>query len=233
MCFQNLLSSYGLVQHVASPTHQLGHTLDLFITRASDPIVFRNLQCKDGLSNHFAITCNLLIEKPPPLTKSIKTRNLKAINIDSFCNDVSNPTDSSFLNLDLNGKVSHYNSVLSNLLETHAPATVRNVRIRPNTSWYDEIISSEKKKRRKLEKKWRKSRLEIDRQLYKQQKQKVISLIKSAKLNYYKNLCATHSKDQKKLFNIINKLLHKRHEISLPDCESDEELANKFSHFFL
>ena len=39
-------------------------------------------------------------------------------------------------------------------------------------------------------------------------------------------------RESKKLFNIINKLLHKHHEISLPDCESDEELANKFSHFF-
>ncbi|KAJ8034736.1 hypothetical protein HOLleu_21700 [Holothuria leucospilota] len=57
-------------------------------------------------------------------------------------------------------------------------------------------------------------------------------MIKRAKNSYYKNVCVTHSKDQKKLFTIINKLLHKHHELSLPDCESDEELANNFSHFF-
>lgn len=50
------------------------------------------------------------------------------------------------MSLDLDGEVTHYNNVLSNVLEIHAPAKVQKVKIRPNTSWCDENISLEKKK---------------------------------------------------------------------------------------
>ena len=36
--FLDLLDTYGLTQHVNTPTHRLGHTLDLIITRVSDAL---------------------------------------------------------------------------------------------------------------------------------------------------------------------------------------------------
>ena len=35
----NTLESFGLEQYVAAPTHTVGHTLDLIITRSSDKLI--------------------------------------------------------------------------------------------------------------------------------------------------------------------------------------------------
>ena len=58
-------------------------------------------------------------------------------------------------------------------------------------------IREEKHKRRQLEKKWRRSKLEIDRQLYQEQRQFVISLMNNAKINYYSELIKESASDQK------------------------------------
>ena len=36
LVFQDLLHSFGLIQHVGCPTQQSGHTLDLIITKEED-----------------------------------------------------------------------------------------------------------------------------------------------------------------------------------------------------
>ena len=36
--FLSLIHSYGLVQHVSSPTHKAGHLLDVFLTRFDCPV---------------------------------------------------------------------------------------------------------------------------------------------------------------------------------------------------
>ncbi|XP_072016855.1 uncharacterized protein [Amphiura filiformis] len=229
--FLNVLSATGLEQHVTFPTHIHGNTLDLLITRISDPPVFSNLHGVDGLSDHYVVKCNLFLKKPSAITKSITARKLNGIDIDSLCDDIAT-IDLSTNSSNLSSKTQKYDFELSALLNKHAPAKTRTVTIRPNTSWYNDEIHAEKQKRRELEKKWRKSRLVIDHQLYKQQKQKVISLLKKAKANYYNDLCVAHANDQKQLFSIVNKLLHHKQEAPLPDCDSDKNLANKFCNFF-
>ena len=37
--FLDILDSFDLVQHIHQPTHKKGHTLDLFLSRASDDMV--------------------------------------------------------------------------------------------------------------------------------------------------------------------------------------------------
>ena len=59
------------------------------------------------------------------------------------------------------------------------------VTARPAAAWYNDDIDREKRKRRKLGRRWRKSFLVIDRELYKKQCKVVLSLIKKAKENYY------------------------------------------------
>ena len=67
---------------------------------------------------------------------------------------------------DLSDQIDKYEYELSRILDNHAPVRRRIVTIRPLALWYNSNIDVEKKKRRKLERRWRKSRLTIDRELY-------------------------------------------------------------------
>ena len=53
----NLLESFNLKQHVATPTHSRGHTLDLIITRSEDDLVDGIVISGPTLSDHFAVHC--------------------------------------------------------------------------------------------------------------------------------------------------------------------------------
>lgn len=48
-----------------------------------------------------------------------------------------------------------YDSVLGSLLDKLAPLKERVITIRPSAPWYTKEISDEKRKRRRLERKWR------------------------------------------------------------------------------
>ena len=93
-------------------------------------------------------------------------------------------------------------------------------------------LTEKTRKRRKLERRWRKSRLVIDRELYKEQCQAVSSLIKKAKENYYSNIIQENKGNQKILFSTISRLLHQKTEKCYPIAPSSEVLANRFADFF-
>ncbi|XP_044167945.1 cilia- and flagella-associated protein 91-like isoform X1 [Acropora millepora] len=59
----------------------------------------------------------------------------------------------------------NFEITLTNLLNTHAPIKKRAITLRPYAPWYNDSIDVEKRKRRKLERRWRKSSLNTDRQL--------------------------------------------------------------------
>ena len=98
--------------------------------------------------------------------------------------------------------------------------------------WYSDEIRKEKSKRRKLERKWRTTRLTIDRQIYAEQCNTVNSLISSSKKKYYSSIIADHKSDQKVLFSSFDKMLNRKPEKLLPHSETSNELANKFADFF-
>ncbi len=105
--------------------------------------------------------------------------------------------------------------------------------IRPNTPWFNEDIRAAKSKKRDLEHKWRKSKLEIDRQLYREQRQVVKHMIEDAKTDYYSASVDKCDGDQKSLYGVVNNLLHKKKEPVLPSRSSDHDLANRFSDYFV
>ena len=85
--FIDLLDSMGLVQHVKSPTHQHGHTLDLLITREHDSLVQDLPKSDCFLSDHCTVMCDLNLSKPPLIVKEVSYRKLKAIDIQAFKDD--------------------------------------------------------------------------------------------------------------------------------------------------
>ena len=58
-----------------------------------------------------------------------------------------------------------YENTLSLLLEQHAPLKRRVISLRPAAPWYTEEITSQKAERRRLERKWRKTRTTAERQI--------------------------------------------------------------------
>lgn len=154
--------------------------------------------------------CSLNLQRPKSSTVSITPRRLRAINIDAFQADLrSSIAGIDFVTMDVESCVEKYNLTLSSLLDKHAPSRTRTVRLRPNSPWFYEGIRVAKQKRRRLERKWRRSKLEIDLQLYCEQKNTVNKLIEQAKIDYYSSKINEKVGDQKQLFNIVNDLLQK------------------------
>ncbi len=71
----SMLKSYGLVNHVDIPTHRLGNTLDLIITRDNDELSFSKPSAGYMLSDHFFVTTKLGFPKPDLTVKSVTYRN--------------------------------------------------------------------------------------------------------------------------------------------------------------
>ena len=231
--FLDLLSSFNLTQHIHEPTHRSLHTLDLLITRDCEDTV-SDVSVEPGFSDHSLIICRLNLCKPPRIRKIINTRRYKAIDLGVFSNDVKQSLSKiDFVDCDVSSCVARYESSLKDLLDTHAPSKSRSVVLRTNSPWFNDNIRDAKTLRRKLERKWRRSKLQIDREIYCIQKQAVINLIRKAKINHYSELIAGCAGDQKKLFNIIANLLGKNNVPVLPDARSDLALANSFSAFFV
>ena len=67
---------------------------------------------------------------------------------------------------DLDTMVDQYNRVLLQILGQHAPKTKCQVTVRPSAPWYTSDVVAEKRKRRRLERRWRSSRLQCDRDQY-------------------------------------------------------------------
>ena len=87
--FVDILDGFGLQQHVKGPTHKKGHTLDLIITRSVvglDDDLVRRLKVRDPcIADHFAVHCELHLQKPRFGKKVVKFRKLRSIDINSFC----------------------------------------------------------------------------------------------------------------------------------------------------
>ena len=80
--------------------------------------------------------------------------------------------------------VDQYNSVLSSLLDKHAPLRKCVVTLRPAAPWYTDYINGEKRERRRLERRWRDSGLTVDRETYVHQCKAVNERIFLSKMKY-------------------------------------------------
>ncbi len=62
--FLEYLNSLNLIQYVQEPTHILGNTLDIVITRNSSALI-ENLKVNTHMSDHMSILCDFHLKKPP------------------------------------------------------------------------------------------------------------------------------------------------------------------------
>ena len=126
-----------------------------------------------------------------------------------------------------------YNSELSSVLDKHAPLKSHIVTIRPAAPWFSEEIKMERRVRRRLERRWRRTRLPEDRLRFIEQNRIVNELLISVRSQYYTKLIDDNCLNQRKLFGIVGKLLHRSPAPQYPSCSSEADLANRFIGFLV
>ncbi|XP_041460823.1 uncharacterized protein LOC121411977 [Lytechinus variegatus] len=228
--FADMLKSHDLLQNVCDFTHTSGHILDYILSRSDDDIV-KSVEVSTFLSDHAAVHCDLKICKPISGRKEIVYRKLKAIDHDAFAKDLDSSDLFQEPETDINKLIDQYDGTLSDILDKHAPVKRCVVATHPPNPWYSEVITEAKKLRRRLERKWRKTRLEVDRQCFKVQRQVVWDMVKHAKASYYEKQISECC-GQREVYRVIDKMLHNRVKSILPTHRNDQELAEKFCLYF-
>ena len=229
----DLLDSMGLRQHVNQPTHELGHTIDLIITRQSDSIISGSPVTDHLFSDHLSVLTTLRATKPKIIWKEQVYRKIKSIDLDSFCSDLATSEVCQDTPRELNELVDCYNRSLTSILEKHAPLKRKIIPQRRRIPWYNDQILNAKRLRRKAEKKWRLSNSTLDLTAYKSARNFATNLIKKARFDFYHNLIQENSSDQGKLFRISKQLLNQNFDVPLPPHSSKAILANEMANFFV
>src|SRR6201996_8073180 len=232
--FLNLLDSFGLKQHVNFPTHDSGHSLDLVITRSSSSSMLSNIYSHfPALSDHDAVIATISVpsnDRPSRVTKII--RPLRSINLSSFSQDICSSTLYTSPSTNLSDYFLEFNSVLSSLLDIHAPPKTITCSSRIPKPFITPEIRAAKTKRFQLETIYRKSKSSTDLANFKLQAKLVSKMISSSRRSFYRNLVANNINHPKKLWNTLDKLLSRKSTPKLPFSIPSSNLPSAFLNFF-
>ena len=201
---EDLLESAGLKQHVVGPTHRSGHTLDLIIDQQDDTVWSSFATLSDLPSDHYALLCSVAFSKPVASKSQYKQRHLKDIDLDAFRADIIKSPLLSEHTSDPNKLADLYNSELQQLLDKHAPEMSRSITLRPHAPWYSAKLRDSKREKRRYERAYRSSGLEVHRQIYRDQCRKYSTLLDGSKTQYYRY--KIESVDQRQLFRLIDRM---------------------------
>ena len=226
--FLDLLESLGFEQHVTKPTHIFGRTLDLFITRRTETLLGSTTRSCRYFSDHSAVCCSICIKKPAPQAKRVTYRKTKSVDLDGLKQDIAKsrlgcPSSCE----DFDKFVQSYNCTLSSIIDRHAPLKSKVMRSRPQVPWYSQEIAEAKRKRRKAEQTWRKTKSIGDLLLFK----RLRNQINRAQRNFYVGFVKEQGGDQRKLFRATKALLMPKDEICFPNCH-DAALENDIARYF-
>jgi len=231
--FLDLLESMSLTQHVAEPTHELGHTLDLVITRKSDNLISGRPAPGILFSDHLALLFELKSARPPLKVSRVSFRKLRSIDRDAFKDEICNSELFQMNTDDPDELATLFDNTLRSLLDRHAPVKHKNITIRPRVPWMNDEIILAKRQRRKAERKWRASKAHIDLLSYRTMRNRVTFLSNKARSDYYTNFITENSTDQRRLFRASKSLLNLSKGSGLPLSTNDYQLANDFGKFFV
>ena len=229
--FNDILQCCGLVQSVSGPTHLLGHTLDVLISPCDSDFV-RNVSVGDFISDHAAIRCQLDFSHPSTsIDKWVSYRRYHRIDIDQLRNDLNNipfvrsPEGTAAELYD------QYITGVTQVLNKHAPIISCKAK-QQSDEWLSDSYRMARSLRWQFERRWRKHKSELNRSRLHRQIAWCNRLANKDKGSYYTNLITANSRDSKKLWQSLRKVLHHTSETVLPAHSSDKSLADMFASFF-
>ena len=122
--FNEILTCFDLKQHVNFPTHVHGHWLDLLITKRISNCI-KSVFSAAGISDHIAVISEIDCCKTKRNKEKISFRKINKIDYESFHSDILSSDLIKKPEKDLSALCQQYDSVLSSILDKHAPVSTK------------------------------------------------------------------------------------------------------------
>ena len=228
--FGKLLDRYDLIQHVIGPSHIMGHTIDIVISPNRPSYIKDLVVRKVDLSHHFLIEFSISARALSSETKTITYRPWKKMDHARFSQDINDTLKSYPETQNLAEKITIYDKVLKEKADQYSPLITKVIKVKSTAPWFDSEYQTLRRKRRKAEKKYKKSRSAEDKDEYIKLRKDTTELAKDKKTNAIKKKIEEGS--SKALYQVVNKLTDNEKSNVLPTARSDEELANNFLKYF-
>jgi len=202
---RELLSTYGLLQHVWSATHRHSHTLDLLITR-DDQVV--NVLPIDPplLSDHsFVVATVGCVPFASQSTSACQMRNWREVGVDEVAADllrsdlIVSPPD------DLESMIDSYNTTLRALVDKHVPLRTKQSQERCSARWFDR---ESKRLTRKLERRYRRVRTADPQAAWRQQFDTQRHLFQSKFTAFWLSAVESCQQNPRVYWRTVNTMLH-------------------------
>ncbi|XP_052435822.1 uncharacterized protein LOC127975848 [Carassius gibelio] len=232
--FIDILNSIGVRQHVSGPTHCRNHTLDLILSHGIDVDSVEIIQPSDDISDHYLVLCKLHIAKIVNSTSCYKyRRTITSTTKDCFLSylpDVSEFLSISKTSEQLDDVTETMDSLFSSTLNAVAPLRLRKVKENTMTPWYNEHTRTLKRAARKMERSWRKTKLEVFRIAWRESSISYRKALKTARSDYFSSLLEENKHNPRYLFNTVAKLTKNKASTSVDI--SQHHSSNDFMNYF-
>ncbi len=215
------------MQHITQPTYNRGHTLDLVITYGLS--AYASSVVDVGLSDHFCVFFNINDfnhQEVPECT--VRKRYLTSEVAASFIELLQDippdvlPSSCDFI-------VDSFSSKLSSALDKVAPLELKKVKTKTMPPWRNTEIIKLKRNCRMAERKWRKTKLTIHLQLYREKMSTYNKAIKHARQAHFSKLIKDKN-NPKVLFSTIDLLINSAFNQTFDTNLSCEDFAAHFKN---
>ena len=179
--------------------------------------------------DHFALIFSLSNQSPGAVKRTIVYRKWNS-DISGLRSDIAKALDG-FTTQDPESAVESYNSVLKDIVDIHAPKKPRVIVVRVDAPWYTSELVTEKKPRRKLERRYNKTKLTVDKERLDHQRNIYCHLLNQAKQDWFKTKIET-AETSKDLYKVCDNLLNREQKSVLPSHDCVKDLADKFGKHF-
>ncbi len=189
--FLNLIDSFNLVQSVTGPTHKLGHTLDLVLSYGLTVCDFEIMET--GFSDHKSVVFNMSLScslgKPCVSTRRCRIMNSETSN--DFCTMYEAAFSNSYYDcssdLCADELLFSFTSVCSNILDSIAPLKTRCFKSK-SEPWLNNSTRAAHRLCRRAEHKWKKDKLQVSYEIFKNRLTNYQKTIKMARVKYFSGL---------------------------------------------
>ncbi|MGL4481763.1 MAG: reverse transcriptase domain-containing protein, partial [Lactococcus garvieae] len=191
------------------------------------------LQQSDDISDHYLVSCTLNLvkaAKPPPRFKYGRTITISTK--DCFLNNL--PHQYHLLSIpdsleELDVATENIDSLFSSTLDSVAPLRLKKIKENSPTPWYNEHTRALKTAARKMERSWKKTKLEVFRNSWKESMIAYRKAVKSARSAYFSTLLEENKHNPRYLFETVAKLT--KNKASISAC-GKQHSCNDFMNFF-